>query len=141
MEWIYPLVVEFAKLAGVAALVAAVVNVFKAFGAVKDGTSGTWFAALNLLAMAGLISVKVFRPDILTADLDAYAAKIAIMLTVVLGYVVQLGVGKWAHGNMSRMNIFVLGTSLTKKESGAPSPDPISGNIPSIPVAGMVKPR
>ena len=62
MEQIFDLFLQFGQLVGVAAAIAALVNVFKAFGLVKDGDAGKWAAALNLVALAVLVALKLFAP-------------------------------------------------------------------------------
>jgi len=114
MDILLSIFVQFAELAGVAALIAAVVNVLKAFGLVKDGTAGQWMAGLNLVALAVLVALHYFAPEIGLPEADAFAAKLAQILLIVLGYVLQLGVGQAAHGVMSSLDLPGIGYSYSR---------------------------
>ena len=74
LDVILSVFVQFAQLAGIGAAIAAVVNVLKAFKVVSDGTAGKWFAGLNLLAIGGLVYLKIFQPQIAIEFIDAQAA-------------------------------------------------------------------
>ncbi len=91
------LVLQFGALAGVAALITALVNIGKVAGLVKDGTAQTWSAALNLLGIGMLLALQVFRPDVDILGLDAQVAQFANVLVVVAGYVVETGLTKLVH--------------------------------------------
>jgi len=108
------ILIQFAQLAGVAALLAAVVNVFKFFGAVKDGSAGSWYAALSLIVMALLVYFHYFIPTIGIEFLDAQAATLAKILLIVLGYVMQLKVGSGTASTLKEMQIPVLGASASE---------------------------
>ena len=110
------LILQFGALAGAAALIAALVNALKAFGLVKDGDAPTWSAGLNLLGLAALLALKVFRPDLDVGALDAQVAQIAQALIVVLGFVVQLGLARQAHAWLR--GVKVIGKSHTRDGSG-----------------------
>ena len=108
------ILVQFAQLAGVAALLAAVVNVFKYFGVVKDGTAGSWYAAFSLIVMALLVYFHYFIPTIGIEFLDAQAATLAKILLIVLGYIMQLKVGSGTASTLKEMQIPVLGASASE---------------------------
>jgi len=108
------ILVQFAQLAGVAALLAAVVNVFKYFGVVKDGTAGSWYAAFSLVVMTLLVYFHYFIPTIGIEFLDAQAAILAKILLIVLGYVMQLKVGSGTASTLKEMQIPVLGASASE---------------------------
>ncbi len=102
---------QFGSLAGFAAAITAVVNVFKAFGAIKDGTAGKWVAGLNLIALSALVYLKLFQPQIAIEYIDAQAAVAAQIAMLILGYIVQLGAGTWAHGVLSKLRLPWIGYS------------------------------
>lgn len=108
------ILIQFAQLAGVAALLAAVLNVFKYFGLVKDGTAGTWYAALSLLVMGLMVFFHYFAPTVGIEFLDAQAAVIAKILLIVLGYLMQLKVGAGTAKTLKGMEIPVLGASSSE---------------------------
>lgn len=109
------ILIQFAQLAGVAALLAAVVNVFKYFGAVKDGTAGAWYAALSLIVMGLLVYFHYFVPTIGIEFIDAQAAALANILLIVLGYAMQLKVGSGTADTLKQMEIPILGASFTEE--------------------------
>jgi hypothetical protein len=116
MENILELLLQFGQLAGIAALLAALVNVGKWFGLVADGDAGKVFAMLNLIALSVLVALRIFAPAVLIADIDAQAAVLAQIVAVVLGYVVQLRVGMATHESLSRLRVPVIGMSYTELE-------------------------
>lgn len=97
MDPILKLLVEWAALGGVAAIIAVVINVLKYFKLVADGQAQSWSAALNLIAMAVFVGLKIYKPDIDLAGIDAEIAKVAEIALIILGYVMQLGISKGTH--------------------------------------------
>lgn len=91
------MLIGFTSLAGVAALIALIINVLKVFGVVKDGTAQTWSAGLNLAAMVVLFVLKVFVPTVSIDGMDAKIAEFVPVMTVVVGYIVQLLSSKLTH--------------------------------------------
>lgn len=116
MEQYLDLFLQFGQLVGVAACIAALINVFKTFGLVKDGDAGRWSAALNLAALAGLVALRVFAPSVAVEQLDAQAGIIAQILLIVLGYVVQLAGSESFHALLSRMRLPLIGKSHTEEK-------------------------
>ena len=108
------LVIQFGTLAGFAALVAAIINILKSAGLVKDGQAQTYSAILNLVGLAGLLSLQVFRPQADVTYLDGQAAQIANVLLVVSGYVVQLGGAKLMHLILTGMPL--VGKSYSQEQ-------------------------
>lgn len=88
---------QFASLSGVAALIAAIINILKSLSIVKDGEAQVYSLVLNFLALAGLIGINVFSPMTDVAALDNYAAQLAELLLIIFAFTVQLGVSKLAH--------------------------------------------
>ena len=80
----------FTSLAGVAALIALIINVLKTLGVVKDGTAQNWSAGLNLAAMVILFVLKIFVPTVDIEGVDAKIVEFLPVATVVIGYVLQL---------------------------------------------------
>ena len=111
MEQILDLFLQFGQLMGVAACIAALINVFKTFGLVKDGTAGKWSAALNLIALAALVALRLFAPQIALEQVDAQAAMLSQILLIVLGYVVQLFGSDGVHALFARLRLPVIGKS------------------------------
>jgi hypothetical protein len=103
------LFIEYGTLAGVAALVAVVINVMKSLNVVKAGDAQTWSAGFNLLAIVGLFILKVFAPDVDITGIDAQSAQFAQVAQVVIAYVMQLGISKLTH--ISLRGVPIVGTS------------------------------
>jgi hypothetical protein len=105
----------FASLYGVSKLIAALINLLKLIGVVKDGTSAKWAAAFNLAAFVGLVLLGVFRPDLTTDILDGYAGQIAGVLLFLLGFLMQIVGSKSGHDALSAANVPLIGTSYSKR--------------------------
>ena len=90
------LIVQFVQLAGFAALVAAFVNVAKVFG-LPDGSAPRLSAFLSLVAFGVVVSLKIFRPEVDLAGVDALAADLAVAVLYILGFLVQMGLPAYIH--------------------------------------------
>ena len=108
------LLTQWMGLAGIAALIAVVINVLKLAGVVKDGSAQTWSAGLNLAGMAALLLLKIFRPEIDLSGIDQQAAALAEVAMVVLGYLTQLLSAKLAHLAVKRVPL--IGASFSAGE-------------------------
>ena len=106
------LVSQFLGLAGVGAAIAVIINVLKYAGVVKDGTSQTWSAGLNILGLAGMFALKIFNPDVDLAGLDATVAQVAEACLVMFGYLVQLLSSKGFHELVR--NVPLIGKSISE---------------------------
>lgn len=104
----------FASLVGVSKLIAAVINLLKTIGVVKDGTSAKWAAALNLLAFIVLVLLGVFKPALTMELLDGYAGQIAAILLFVLGFISQIVGSQSAHVALSNARVPLIGKSFSK---------------------------
>lgn len=104
----------FASLIGVSKLIAAVINLLKTIGVVKDGTSAKWAAALNLLAFIVLVLLGVFKPALTMELLDGYAGQIAAILLFVLGFISQIVGSQSAHVALSNARVPLIGKSFSK---------------------------
>lgn len=91
------LAAQFVALAGAGSLISAIVNALKTAGIVRDGQATTVVTGLNILGIAGLLALQVFSPAADIAGLDAAAGSIATVLTVLAGFVVQMGGSKLFH--------------------------------------------
>jgi hypothetical protein len=105
------LLVQWGMLAGFAALIAAIINILKTAGLIKDGQAQSYSAGFNLVGLAALFFLQVYRPDLDVGGLDGNAQQIAEILTIVFGYVVQLGGAKLAHSVLT--GIPGIGKSFT----------------------------
>lgn len=109
---IQDLIIQFGTLAGVAALVAALVNVAKTFG-LPDGSAPKLSAGLSLAAFIGLVALKVFAPSVDVLSLDKQAADFAVAALYVLGFIVQIGLPGKVHNFLSGSYIPFIGKSYT----------------------------
>lgn len=91
------LFIMWGSLAGMAALIALVINVLKLAGVVKDGTAQTWSAGLNLFGLVALFVLQIVKPDLDIAGVDGQVMAFVNVATVVLGYVIQLLSSKLTH--------------------------------------------
>jgi hypothetical protein len=105
---------QFLTLAGVGALLAAIINILKVFKVVTDNTAGAWLAGLSLVAIAVLVYFKLFQPGITIEWLDAQAAVVAQILLLILGYVVQLFAGFKSHQLFATLRIPLIGKSYSR---------------------------
>ena len=110
------LVSQFTALAGVGALIALLVNILKTFNVVKDGQAPSASLFLNLAGVTALILLRVFRPDLDVAGLDATAAAIASAGVTLFGLFVQLWGSRLAH--MAVAGAPVIGKSRSLELTG-----------------------
>jgi hypothetical protein len=109
------LVVQFGTLAGVAALIAAAVNVAKSFG-LPDGSAPKLSAALSLAAFVTLVALKLFAPDVDVLGLDKVAADAAVGALYILGLVVNLGLPVKFHDFLQAGRVPFIGKSYTNEK-------------------------
>ena len=107
------LLLQYAGLAGVAALIAFLINILKTFGVVKDDSAKNWSAALNLVGLAALLALKVFQPEASVEGIDANIAQFVQVGVVVFAYVVQLLGSKLAHE--TARGVSLIGKSYSVK--------------------------
>ena len=107
------LAVQFASLAGFAALVAVLINVGKTVGLVKNGTAGKWSAGLNLIGLMVLLLLRVFVPSLATEQINGIAGQVSTVLVIVLGFVVQFYTSSDVHDALANANIPVIGKSFS----------------------------
>lgn len=109
------LIVQFGTLAGVAALIAALVNVAKTFG-MPDGYAPNLAAGLSLAAFAALVTLHVFAPSVDVVALDAQAADVGKVALYLLGFFVQMGLPGQFHVLFKSGSVPMIGTSNSVKK-------------------------
>jgi len=105
------LITMFASLAGVAALVAVLVQLGKFIGLIKDDTAHKWAAGLNLVAFIVFAVFGIFNPNIVYEVLDGYAAQIAAVALFVLGFLTQMTTSKPFYTYFKNARVPYLGYS------------------------------
>ena len=110
------LIFQFANLAGVAALVAALVNILKNFGVVKDGDAQKWSAGFSLAAFIAFVALRLFAPEVDVEGMDAQASQIAELALYVLGFFLQMGLPVRVHEFLSRGRVPFIGYSFWAEE-------------------------
>lgn len=108
------LIVQFGTLAGVAALVAALVNIAKTIG-LPDGSAPQLSAGLSLAAFIALVGLKIFAPEVDVVALDNAAADYAVVALYILGFIVQMGLPARIHAFLSGSKIPLLGKSYSQE--------------------------
>ena len=98
--------------AGAGALIAAIVNVLKKFGVVKDGGAGTASLLLNLALLVGLALAQVYSIDL--TKWDTLAGGVAQIVAVVLTLLGQTGFAWGAHKLLKAGGVSILGYSHAK---------------------------
>ena len=105
------LLAQYGTLVGVAAAIALIINTLKYMGVVSDGTASNWSAGLNLIALTGLLLLRIFAPSVEIAGVDAQIGQAVEVVAVILGYVLQLFGSKLTH--MVVKGLPVVGTSYS----------------------------
>lgn len=113
LDMLVALTIQFVSLLGVAALVAALVNLFKVFGIVKEGMSAYWASGLGLVAFIAMAVIGIFNPDLTPAFLNEAALKIATILAFILGFVTQIAAAPLFHKALSSGGVPLLGKKLS----------------------------
>jgi hypothetical protein len=103
----------FVSLVGVPALIAALINVLKFIGLVKDDTSPNWSAGLSLVAFIAVILTRVLRPDIMLDVLDGYAGQIAQIIVYLMSFVVIMLSPAIYHAKLKAAMVPLLGKSYS----------------------------
>lgn len=109
------LIVQFGTLAGVAALIAAAVNIAKVFG-LPDGNAPKLSAGLSLVAFVSLVALKLFAPNVDVLHLDQTAADVAVAALYILGFVVNLGLPVKFHDFLQAGRVPLIGKSYTNEK-------------------------
>lgn len=119
MNDILQVVIMFASLGGVGALVAAIVNVLKTLKIVPDGAAGRVAAGLNLLALITLVTLTIVFPDLKIGVIDTQAGIIATVFMTIAGYVVQIFASDQTHLLLANARIPVVGKSFSTEAEDA----------------------
>lgn len=109
LDSILKIIFSFATLAGISALVAALVAIGVWAKIITPDTSAKWTAGLNLLTFVVLVYFGIFRPDLSLAFLDGIAAQVATIALFVLGFLTQMTVPAPVNRAFSRARVPVLG--------------------------------
>lgn len=91
------LVALLVALPGFAAVVAALVNIGKAVGLVKDGYAAIWATGLNLLGLVALFVATLVVPDFDILTADTLLGQLAQLGGLVLSIVLQLATPRVTH--------------------------------------------
>ncbi len=105
------------SLAGVAALIAAIVNAGKSAGWIRDGQSGQWSAGLNLLALVGLFAAQMTGYTNLIPSIDSGAGQVAVILSAVIALGFQIFTSRIVHNNVLA-GLPVVGKSHSGRQAG-----------------------
>lgn len=98
-------IATFTALVGFPALVAAIVNILKVLGVVVDGDASKWVAGFNVLGLILVLVTRTFFPALAFEALDAQLGGMALFLTTILSFVVQMGVSKSAHESLKGLPV------------------------------------
>jgi len=112
------LITQFELLAGFAALVAALVNILKIFGVVKDGQAPAWSAILSLIGFTVFAVLKLFAPQINIPNLDATLKDVADVLLYFLGIALTVGLPGLFHKLYVSGNVPLISKSYSKDSVG-----------------------
>lgn len=105
---------SFSQMAGIAALVVAIINVLKVFHVVTDNNSPQWFAGLDFAAIAGLCVLQFVKPELGLSIVDSNAGLIAAVVMLVLGYIASMGVAPKIHRILATSKIPLIGKSFSR---------------------------
>lgn len=109
LDSILKIIVAFATLAGVSALVAALVAIGVWARVINAETAPKWTAGLNLAAFLVLVYFGIFRPDLSLAFLDGIAAQLATIALFVLGFLTQMTVPAPVNRALYHARVPILG--------------------------------
>ena len=112
------LITQFEMLAGFAAIVAALVNILKVFGVVKEGTAPKWSLGLSTVGLVVFIALKLFKPDLDVPGLDGALKEVAEILAYALGIAAALGLPGLFHNLFKNGKVPVIGASFTDRTVG-----------------------
>lgn len=111
--------VMFAGLVGFPAFVSVLVNVLKEFGLVKDGDAPKWVAGFNITGLVTLLIIVAVLPQFDVPNLDKSLLGLANFLTLILGFVVQMGTSKFSYKQIKGLPVVGKSNSAdAEKASG-----------------------
>lgn len=102
----------FLALGGVAAFIAAGLNILKVVGVVPDGQTGTYSLIANAVMFGLYIAAHIAGFDV--SKFDSVLAGIATLITALLPFLAQLLVSKGVHVGLKALKVPVLGKSFSK---------------------------
>lgn len=111
------LVDSLKSLVGISALIAAIVNIGKSAGWVKDGQAGTWSAILNLVALVGLCAAQLSGYANMIPWIDSQAGGLAAVASTVFMFVAQVWLSRQVHASVFA-GLPVIGTSNSARQAG-----------------------
>jgi hypothetical protein len=114
LDFLLAILIWFGANGTIAMLVALIVDIFKRFGLVKDGTSGTWSAALNLFGMIAFAVFYFLNPAISFGAVDAQLQLILNIAQIFLGFFWQLKLSSDFHFEGQYARLPILGYSLSE---------------------------
>lgn len=103
----------FVSLVGVPALIAALINVLKYIGLVKDTTASNWSAGFSLVAFLAVVLLRVLRPDIMLDVLDGYAGQVAQIIVYLMSFIVMMLAPAAFHARLKSAQVPLLGKSFS----------------------------
>lgn len=107
------LFVTLKSLGGVAALMTGLVNVLKRVGVVKDGESPMYITWFNVFGLVVLLILQTFGQTNMIPSIDAQAAGLAEVITVVSAFIFQMLASRLTH-TLALSGVPWIGTSLSK---------------------------
>ncbi len=107
------LFVTLKSLGGVAALMTGLVNVLKRVGVVKDGESPMYITWFNVFGLVVLLILQTFGQSNMVPAIDAQAAGLAEVITVVSAFIFQMLASRLTH-TLALSGVPWIGTSLSK---------------------------
>jgi len=111
------LVDSLKSLVGISALIAAIVNIGKSAGMVKDGQAGTWSAILNLVALIGLVTAQLTGYANMIPWIDSQAGGLAAVASTIFMFVAQVWMSRQVHAGVFA-GLPVIGISNSDRKAG-----------------------
>lgn len=108
------ILIQFAALAGFAALASIIINALKLFGVVKDGTADKWVAGVNFVGVMTLYALRLFVPSFDVTAADGAMQEMALVGSYVLSFVGMLLTSKLTY--VGTKGLPVIGTSNSELE-------------------------
>lgn len=105
-------IVIVAALGGFSALFSLLINAGKWIGWVKEDQAQQISAGANLVLILVVYFLRLFRPDFDIGTLDPIMAEAAAVGTLILSFIIQLGIGKATHETVKGLPIIGKSFSL-----------------------------
>ena len=101
-----------AGLAGLGGLISVLVNLLKAIGVIKDGTSERWVQGFNLIAFVAVAVIYFTKVQVNWAEIDGWLS----VLATFIGFIVQMFGSKVTY--VVTKGAPVIGFSYSNKANG-----------------------